>query len=145
MSPSTVAKAPIILVALAIWAVVGFLFWIPVLFRATAAFSGGVLYSALTNSSTKDVDERLHNAVGFYVFGFRRILGALRDPEPTEGGKKDTFKFGFFLGEVVWAGLFWLTCIYVFQILGILQTSLGSSLEEFVGSLVSTVRGWIGV
>lgn len=67
-------------IVLATWTVIGFFFWIPLLTRATAMFSFGILYTMLT-PEPQEYAERLRapldTAMVFYVEGFQRIFATL--------------------------------------------------------------------
>ena len=60
-------------IVLANWAVLGMLFWIPLLARMTAAFTGAVIASAFTNTDLKGAEVGLDRATKLYVVGFQKI------------------------------------------------------------------------
>lgn len=103
------------LIALTAWAVVGFVFWIPVLVRATAVFSSMILYSTLTGVRSKYLGRHLDAAIIFYVSGFRRIgeamFAAVFEAE-SDSDELPPFKISQFFMEAVWATAFWLS-IYI--------------------------------
>ena len=105
-------KLPFVLLTAGIWAVVGLAFWIPLLFRVTAVFSMGVLYAAITRSSTTIIERQLHNAVGFYTYGFSTIFHALHSTTPDVDEEHLPFRFGHFFFEIVFAAVFWSSSIY---------------------------------
>mgnify|MGYP001613506013 CR=1 FL=1 len=61
------------IVAIGIWSVIGFIFWIPLLFRVTAVFSGSILIYAVNNQDTSPLRAYLDAAIGFYDRGFKII------------------------------------------------------------------------
>jgi hypothetical protein len=64
---------PIYCVCLGSWAVIGFLFWIPLLVRATASVGVAVLSSALSDDDPARVTIAFERAASFYARGFRLI------------------------------------------------------------------------
>lgn len=64
---------------LGIWAVLGFLLWIPLLTRMMTAFVGTVIMSLYTNSDITRAKTSLEAAVTFYSRGFRLISDALQN------------------------------------------------------------------
>ncbi len=66
-----------------IWAVIGFLFWIPFLTRMIAVFVFAVLSSVTHASSTINAEKGLKVAISFYMDGFSLIWGVL-DIDKTE-------------------------------------------------------------
>ncbi len=105
----------IYIVSLAIWAVVGFFFWIPVLVRTTASFSAAILYAALTGSPSRQFGQLLNAAITFYFSGFSRISDAMFASEGA-GADLPPFRLMQFLSEIVWAVFFWaLAAAWVFD------------------------------
>jgi len=79
---STVRTA-ILCVCLMIWAVIGFLFWVPMLVYAIARFSALVVYTTIVNVDPDKLAIHLEHAVRFYFTGFRNILRAIyARPQP---------------------------------------------------------------
>jgi hypothetical protein len=97
----------IYIVALVIWTIVGFLFWIPFLARSIAAFSGMILYSALTGVDSKALGRQVEQAIEFYPVGFRRIGEALFGATGTTDAQPPVVKFDRFVLDIVWTLLFW--------------------------------------
>jgi hypothetical protein len=118
-----VIKFPILLLTLAIWAVVGFVFWLPLLARATALFSVMVLYVNLTRVSQTHLvsyNNHLNIAVVFYVDGFRRIIDALYGEVKGAGeeGQPIPMRLGRFLFECSWTLVFWFATLCLLAHLG---------------------------
>ena len=76
---ASVIRIIVQLVSLAIWSIVGFVFWIPLLFRVTAVFSGAILVYAVNNQDTTPLRTYLDSAIGFYDRGFKIINSTLSD------------------------------------------------------------------
>lgn len=99
-------RIAVTVVALAIWGVIGFVFWVPLLARATASFSSLILYTTLVGSNPSGTAGALDAATNFYVRGFGNIFKAYED-RGSSYGEADLFSFGKFVVEVLWALLFW--------------------------------------
>ena len=54
-------------VSLAIWGIIGFIFWIPLLVRVTAVFSGAILIYAVNNQDTSPSEPILTLRSGFTI------------------------------------------------------------------------------
>ena len=96
------------LVVLGVWAVVGFVFWIPLLTRQVATFSALILYMTLTNQDSATVGRGLDLAVTFYMDGFRKILSAADHPTSTVNME---FHLPSFVAQLVWTVAFWLVVL----------------------------------
>ena len=130
-------KLPILAVTIAVWAVVGFLFWIPLLARTTAMFSVGILYATLTREDPAVYGHHLHTAIGFYPEGFRKTLDALypdqENAPPTESDSP--LHVGRLVLEAIWAGVFWLGILFTLEQTGLLSVGLTDSLKLLVGKM----------
>lgn len=98
--------------ALFLWIPFGFVFWLPFLLRRTVAYVFAVLHAGLTGGDTERAERRWEQAVGFYQFGFRRIVHAFRpedaSPEPPgREGREPEDGLSRFVMEVVWAAAVW--------------------------------------
>jgi hypothetical protein len=105
---------------LTIWAVIGFLCWIPLLTRMTAVFSTMIIISAIsqTNDDARILKNNFENAVGFYSRGFvyiNQVLGRkYRNRQSTlralERDSIDWGRVGLYLG---YTALFWGSLFFV--------------------------------
>lgn len=109
-------------VALLLWLPFGLFFWLPFLLRRTVAYVFAVLHAGLVGGDTVAAGRRWRRAVGFYRFGFERIVRAFRPdgerretpdaaaPEPEGGAGR--FLFEFVWAGAVWTALLWLTGLW---------------------------------
>lgn len=67
----------VLAVSLSIWAVVGFLFWIPMLVHAIVQFSALIVYATITDADPSTLATNLERAVRFYLEGFRKVVRAI--------------------------------------------------------------------
>jgi len=98
-----------------IWAVIGFLFWIPLLVRTVATYTGLIVYSAITGADISHASMQLDSASAFYARGFSNIYSqasgteeqrrALRHRRPLTVDTTTTV-IGFVM-EVIWTLVFW--------------------------------------
>lgn len=95
-------RLAVLVVALVIWSVVGFVFWIPFLIRQIAVFSALILHATLTNQDPSAAGVGLDLAVTFYANGFRKIISAMYQERQSGSGGGMEFRPARFIGEIVW-------------------------------------------
>lgn len=123
-------RVAVLLVALVIWGVMGFIFWIPFLIRQIAVFSVLILHATLTNQDPSAAGVGLDLAVTFYANGFRKIISAMyREGHSNSGGGME-FRPGRFIGEMVWTAMFWLTTLFATGLLDGLITRIGTAIRS---------------
>ena len=98
-----------------LWAVVGLVFWLPLLCRSVVLITLAILGSAKYGVSIQRAQAALSMAVGFYFAGFARARQLLHaeefsDEESTEKAPPLIRIFG----ELLFALLFWLTTLMTF-------------------------------
>lgn len=111
----TVVTFFIFLISLLLWAVIGLIYWIPMLFRATTTFAGRILQASLTHQNVDDLAQYLRVASGFYFDGFRRIKQALYGPEVSAPPKSRELFHGRFIIELLWTTGFWWAAHWIGQ------------------------------
>jgi hypothetical protein len=97
-------------ISLAIWAIIGFLFWVPFLARAIAVFSSSVLYYTMTNRDASHLAPYLETAINFYSRGFKLIMSTfsnLESPQGTRATDLLPFQAARVMVEFLSAFLFW--------------------------------------
>lgn len=100
-----------------IWTIVGFVFWLPFLFRMTLIYSISVLQSSLIGSSYKRARRGLLMAINFYFLGYKSINNLFEKDnsffeegeEKEEEEKVSTKKMIF---EVFITFIFWILLFY---------------------------------
>jgi hypothetical protein len=102
-------KTVILCVCMVIWAVLGFLFWIPMLCYAIARFSALVLYTTIINANPDKLAIHLEHAVRFYFVGFRNILRAIyaKPQSHTEDSLGFTINWAVVLVHTLGIVVFW--------------------------------------
>jgi len=109
----------ILAVVLLVWAVVGAIFWIPLLLRAMLRFCISLIEAMFAGQRPTQAAKILRNAVGFYRKGFVVAVEAVTRedvPEDRRGPAGDNR----LLFEVFWAALVW---YFFFLWVGWIQTS----------------------
>lgn len=103
-------------VAIFIWAILGFLFWIPMMCYAMARFSALVVYTTIVNADPISLGIHLDHSVRFYFQGFKNTLRAMyHKPEPhTSDTATFTVELGVIVAYVVGTLLFWTAIIAPF-------------------------------
>lgn len=104
-------------IAVVVWAVVGFLVWVPFLIRLTAKYLLTLLSNVLRDAHLEEAVADLHRAITFYVDGFDKTTAILRPERKAEGGSRSR---GLGLrglarvgGEVVYTTGFWLLVFFL--------------------------------
>lgn len=99
-----IIKVVFFVVACAVWAVCGTVYWIAALFRALTVFSALHVYAAFTRQKLTYVQSPLTEVSDLWIRGFRdaydAVYGTL-EPVPLE------FQLGRLLAEILWTALFW--------------------------------------
>jgi len=102
----------VLLVTLIVWAVVGFVFWIPLLVRATTIFALALLPAAFNRQDIGGLHDLLEEASSFYFRGFHSAIAVLNE----SGGYGDVdVGIGRIVVEILWTTAFWLFTIYLVQ------------------------------
>ena len=98
-------------VAVAIWAVVGFLIWVPLLLRRIATFVVELTYVTLTDGDPNPAAKRLRAAANFYRRGFvtavRSVLTPGEGAADAGPGPDTSTPARPILQEVAWALVVW--------------------------------------
>lgn len=93
----SIVRTVILCVCLVIWAVIGFLFWVPMLVHAIARFSALVVYTTIVNADPDMLAIHLEHAVRFYFTGFRNILRAIYARPQPHTWKSVEFKINWWV------------------------------------------------
>lgn len=105
------------IIALIFWAILGLIFWIPLLFRIVAAFCGNLIYNMIVNNPERILQSKssLELAINFYSRGFEIISSTIYEkPKETVIQGKNEFHISSFIGQLIWTLLFWGLTIYPF-------------------------------
>ena len=102
-----------VLVVLAVWSVLGVLFWIPLLVRTIAQVSAALLSSVLTGSSLIPAKHALSQAVAFYSMGFRHAVSLLSDEAESPAASLTDAGLWRVIGEVLYAASFWIATLFL--------------------------------
>ncbi|MEJ2542111.1 MAG: hypothetical protein P8188_19460 [Gemmatimonadota bacterium] len=139
----------ILSICLALWAVVGFVFWVPLLLRSMLQFSFALSQSMLQGTRPVEAGRILRDTVGFYRRGFTVAINAVFGPPPKKKESQVTrLTLKDLLFEIVWAGLVWYGILFLF---GVIETSPVDIWNAFIGlpwaewwrGLEETVSGWV--
>jgi hypothetical protein len=100
----------ILLICLAIWAVIGAVFWIPLILRTMVRFSAAMAPAMLADKKPIRAAQMLRGAVSFYRRGFEVAIDVVtKEPrrERAEKGEDGGLSGMQFLNEFAWAALIW--------------------------------------
>lgn len=109
----------ILAVVLLVWAVVGAIFWIPLLLRAMLRFCIGLIEAMFAGQRPIQAAKILRNAVGFYRRGFVVAVEAVTREDVPEDHRRPAGESRL-LFEVFWAALVW---YFFFLWIGWIQSS----------------------
>ena len=112
----------ILSVCLALWGVVGFLFWIPLLLRSILQFSLALIQSMLQGARPLEAGRILFETVDFYRRGFLVAIEAVFGRLPNPENSQPPMPAGRFVVEIGWALLVWYA---VLLMTGVVETSPG--------------------
>ena len=106
-------------IVLAIWTVIGFLFWIPLLIRMIAYFSSMITISTFRRIEIRHAQDRLNFAIEFYINGFVKILDIL-NRKKLEDLKLEDIKpidiwdlFVSIIWDIFWSLIFWGSLVFL--------------------------------
>lgn len=96
-------------VVLTVWAVVGAVFWIPILLRTMVRFSLALIQSTMDDERPEGSASMLRNAVGFYRRGFVVAVEAVLREDPLREGRirRERIDGGRMMKELAWAAVIW--------------------------------------
>lgn len=106
-------------IAASLWAVIGLIFWVPMIFRVFVMQIGFLVAAALTRQDSRNIDGMVTRAITFYGNGFRIIFAEDQndDGEPLFTGSiveeliaNLILVFGFYTGTL----LFILALLWIF-------------------------------
>ena len=97
---------------LAVWAVVGFIFWVPFLLRSMLRFTFALSGSMLTGEQPVEAGRILRETVSFYRRGFTVAIDAVFGVEKSQAAsgartKRARVSTRYFVFEVLGAFVFW--------------------------------------
>jgi hypothetical protein len=110
-------------ISLLMWAVVGFLLWIPLIVRAIFSFSVSLAHATLTNETADRAGMVVKDAINFYRRGFVVAFEAVRGParlDPDLLPPERVVSSGSAVNELTWAAVSW---YFLLLLLGIVETS----------------------
>lgn len=114
----SVVKMIVLVLLITTWTIIGFIFWIPLLARSTAMFSGLVVYVTISGTSSQVPAYYLQRSIRFYTDGFGIIFESIhgnqdtKNLEPSFGPNEIDYisilsKLGRFMLEILWTSIFW--------------------------------------
>lgn len=141
-SGPSVVVYPAYAISLVTWAIFGFLFWIPLLTRITAAVSAAIVASAFGNSDARHVTISFERAATFYSRGFEmihrvffpssyRLAGPLTHPSSS--------KWETIASDLLWTCVFWGTFAF-----GWWRVLAPDPAITSIGAKVAAVEIWEG-
>lgn len=97
----------LLVVVFAVWAVVGFVFWIPLLTRAVLVFAASVVHAVITGQRASGLRDYLRDASSFWFEGFQIAKQTLYPPSGEPSEWKLEIRIGRVLAESVWTAAYW--------------------------------------
>lgn len=92
-----------------IWAVVGFVFWMPRMVREMASFSLALVQATMTGADLSPSGDRLKEAIDFYRRGFELAHASIMKAEPRPGSVSRSVEVNaaHLAREALWAVVVW--------------------------------------
>ncbi len=110
----------VLAVCLLVWAVVGFIFWVPLLVRAAARFSLELLRATFAGRGAQEAGEQLRDAVEFYRRGFAVAIeatGNRRFRVTQDSEERMRHPPRHLAWELAWAIIIWYPILLAFGLL----------------------------
>lgn len=99
---------------LVVWAVIGFLLWVPLMLRSMVRFSVSLAESMLQGAQPTEAGRILRETVEFYRRGFTVAIDAVFGPPPRKKQEPETrLTLRRILLEVLWAVVVWYVILYI--------------------------------
>ena len=99
------------LIVLAVWTVVGFTLWIPLLTRMIAVYVGSIVTALYARNDPTPARVGLQTAIDFYAAGFVQIAKHFQDARGgvaiKSGGPSMPTNWTVVIAEIIWCQLFW--------------------------------------
>jgi hypothetical protein len=143
---ASVVRVCVFLAVTFIWAVVGFVFWVPLLVRMIAVFATAVLVAALNNTDTTRAQHGLDKAVRFYFDGFERAAQILHPPQHTASYQSQLYPFHTESGILVLgrnlllSAIFWVSVVLFWKLMTHGAHDVFHSVRHFIRVLVWKLR-----
>ncbi|MFW6206978.1 MAG: hypothetical protein ACOC5J_03495 [Gemmatimonadota bacterium] len=129
-------------ICVAVWAIVGFLLWFPLLLRQIVAFVVSLTYATLTGGDMDDAAGRLRGAATFYRRGFESavesVLSGSREAMDSESSVRRSHSARPILSEVAWALVVWYPALLWLGIAELTPADVWSSIAGLPWSEVAT-------
>jgi hypothetical protein len=115
------------IIVLAIWSVIGLLFWTPLLTRMIAWFCSMITISTFRQVDIKYAQARLNFSIEFYIIGFVKILDLLKRKKFKEVKLENNIPidlrelFLSIIWDVFWTLIFW--CSICIMIISLIQNN----------------------
>ncbi len=134
---------------LAIWGVVGFIFWLPLMIKEVARFSVALIQSTMTGSDLTAAGDQLKGAIEFYKRGFELAYAAVMRTEPRPPSRGTVPINGPHLArQILWAAVVWWLLLSLLGLTDLTPVALvrwvtsGAWIQTLDG-LAVTFWGWL--
>lgn len=112
----------ILLICLGVWAIVGAIFWIPLLLRTMVRFSVDLVPSMLTGKHPTRAARLLRHAVTFYRRGFEVAIDAVtrepgREDRSTTEAEPSPLRGMALVNELAWVAVIWYGILLFFGVI----------------------------
>ncbi|HSG48893.1 MAG TPA: hypothetical protein VLA43_13825 [Longimicrobiales bacterium] len=138
----------ILAVCLALWAVVGFIFWIPLVLRSILHFSFALSQSMLQGTEPVEAGRVLRETVGFYRRGFTVAIDAVFGTPKKKQQPAVRLSLRHLLNEMLWATVIWYLFLYLVGFAELSPVGIFNAVVEFpwgemLGSFLEGVGGLV--
>jgi len=142
-------------ICVAVWAIVGFFLWLPLLLRHIVAFIASLTHATLTDGDMEDAARRLRGATSFYRRGFESAIGSvLSRPDgrsDPESSARRSLSARPILLECAWALVVWYPVLLWLGLAEVTPADVWSSIaglpwsegaEDLVAAVSAVIQEW---
>lgn len=122
----------VLVVSLLVWAIIGLIFWIPLLLRTTIMLLAVIFHAAITRQDPFMMMNSLEAAASFYFNGFKNAINTIKNEAP-DSAATIKIKFSVIVIEILWTALMWLVILILFHFIpavSFLEWTLLTTAEE---------------
>ena len=129
---------------LAVWAVIGFLLWVPLMLRSMLRFSVSLAESMLQGAKPAEAGRILRETVEFYRRGFTVAIDAVFGPPPKKQETESRLTLKRILLEILWAAVVWYVILYAVGFAELSPVDVWNAIVAYPwGEAIQSTVDWI--
>jgi hypothetical protein len=129
---------------LAVWAVIGFLLWVPLMLRSMVRFSVSLAESMLQGAKPAEAGRILRETVEFYRRGFTVAIDAVFGPPPKKQEAESRLTLRRILLEILWAVVIWYVILYAVGFVELSPLDVWNAIVAYPwGETIQSTVDWV--